>query len=874
MIFNYLLALGLSLSPVAFAQAPASDVVDMETAQKEQEKKDKKEKEAAANSVATEVPAPSKNYKNVEKLEVTGSYIKRIDLEGPSPVVTFGKEDFDNAGVNTVNDYMRENPLFESTTTGGPQEGYFRFHGQHAGNTLVLLNGMRLPKIGAAGRDFYNGVRGIPTNAIDRVEVLKDGSSALYGSDAMAGVVNFITNKDYDGAEFSTKIDIPEIGVGIEQNHSMTFGKNYARGNWLASVQYVKQDAVTDADVGNYYRENRYFQPTTTSTLTVPGQKPQDIGPTCDGQECSPDVRDINYYRNNKENIGALLTGHREINSNLNVNFLGMYNRRSNVRNGRPDYINFNPGQGGSLDVSKIPSNGLKASAVGSDKIDAAILPIDEVGLGEMYTVEDSFNAQAKVEGFVGDTWSWNLSGSHGASVESTDHINGLIDKSVVREMIYSGAYDVTARNQNAGALSAANVQAREAYESSMSTARFLATGEVFDFNNVWGTGGPFAMAIGMESQWESSADASDAVFYNSELTTNIGQNPQKGSRQVSSTFLELSSYPLSQVELQMAARYDNYSDFGDTFNPKFSVGYRPSNKILLRSSWGTNFHAPSVRNMIFQGSQGFESFRDEYLCQQQGECNSDYYRVVRYKDPNIGPETGVNYNFGTVIQPDRHWTFTIDQWNFEGKNTIAKIFGNQYSQWANIIGEETLAKSGVIFERDPSTNKILSVTAPEVINLGERTIRGLDFKMDYDTKVKLLGRVMSLSASSNHSHFLVYKTKRVDFFPMEYRADLNWRNTSSLSLRNQNHTYRVAARTVAAETGRRTITPTHTEYDFSYRYATSWGGRISVGVKNMMNAKPPINISPSVTYVDYTGADSAFQALGRRYYMGYSQTF
>ena len=81
MIFNYLLALGLSLSPVAFAQAPASDVVDMETAQKEQEKKDKKEKEAAANSVATEVPAPSKNYKNVEKLEVTGSYIKRIDLD-------------------------------------------------------------------------------------------------------------------------------------------------------------------------------------------------------------------------------------------------------------------------------------------------------------------------------------------------------------------------------------------------------------------------------------------------------------------------------------------------------------------------------------------------------------------------------------------------------------------------------------------------------------------------------------------------------------------------------------------------------------------------------------------------------------------------
>ena len=90
---------------------------------------------------------------------------------------------------------------------------------------LFLINGIRVPKLGGDGRGFYTGVENIPTNIIERVEILKDGSSALYGSDAMAGVMNFITKKDYDGVEYSTRINVPEIGEGIQQNHNLAFGK-------------------------------------------------------------------------------------------------------------------------------------------------------------------------------------------------------------------------------------------------------------------------------------------------------------------------------------------------------------------------------------------------------------------------------------------------------------------------------------------------------------------------------------------------------------------------------------------------------------------------------------------------------------------------
>jgi iron complex outermembrane receptor protein len=826
----------------------------------------------------------TQSAKNVEKIQVTGSYVRRIDIEGPSPVFTVEKEDFEKAGVNTVTDYLRENSMFTGAENNGNRDGYFRFRGQHAGSTLILLNGLRVPKLGGPDRGFYNGVEAIPTNIIERVEILKDGSSALYGSDAMAGVMNFITRKDYDGAEYSNRVIVPEINKGLEQQHSIAFGKSYSNANWFATAQYVEQRGYTEADAGNYptVPTTRASSNVNITTFDSDGEfnNNQRFEASCgpNTEECITDFRYVDMVRDPRENLGTLLSGRVDLTPDISVSALAMYNRRKRMDYGRPAFINYSQNEGyNRIPISELGSTELQSSLTG-DTIELSALPFDEVGPENIAVLQNSYSAQAKIEGYYLDTWKWDLSSAYAYSLEERNHRNGLVDMDEVRGALVNGWNPANIGPQNTGVLNSARVQGVEAYEASLATARFLTTGELFEMNDVWGTGGPVSMAIGVEGQWETTADAHDDILIETDTNNNFLPN-QQGSRTVSSFFTEFVMYPLDSVELQMAGRYDGYSDWGGTFNPKISVGYRPSRKVLLRSSWGTNFNAPSVRNMIQRDEISYERFR---LCDQSdANCQDQTVGVTRYRDPSLSPEEGVNYNFGTVIQPDKRWTFTIDQWNFEGSNTISAVSSGAYSAIYNQIyngstpeADAAFEDLGVEIQRD-AQGELISARIPAVTNMGERTIRGLDLNVNFNSPVRLLGRVVRLGLGMNHTHMLSYKTRTAPQLDFYYREDLEWKNTLSTSLSTKNHSYRLAARTLAGDTVARASIRTHTEYDFNYNFSIPWwSGKLALGVKNLLNTRPPVDRGSNL--VDFTqGFNSyAFQALGRRYYVGYSHSF
>lgn len=850
-------------------------------------------------SVKTEVKEETRKQKKspnqvIEKLEVTGSYIKRIDLEGPSPVVVIDREDFDKAGVDTVSDYMRESALFSGVQVNGTRDGFFYFRGQHAGSTLILINGMRVPKLGGGGsgfdnRGFYQGVSNIPTNIIERVEILKDGSSALYGSDAMAGVMNYITRKDFDGAEFSTRVNVPEINKGLQQNHNIAFGQSFAKGSWFASTQFVEQRGYTEADVGNRFlvASKPYVSEsgiTALNTVNSMKGKTQFIEPPCsraDGQRCQTDFTGVDFIAQPRTNVGTLLSGRYDVNSDISVSMVGIYNRRNRTLGGRPFDIRYGPRNGDpAIAFSQVQSNQLKTFGAqsGQDFFSYRYKPYTELGSREVEVIQDSYSAQAKVEGYYLDSWKWDLSGSYAFSNEERTHKRGLINEDIFTQQILNGSADPSQVGQNSAAVNASTVQGVEGYEASMTTARLLTTGELFDLNNVYGAGGPVALAIGFEGQWETTSDALDPSLFTQNLNQNFLSNIE-GNRAVNSVFTEFVLYPLQSLEIQLAGRYDSYSDFGETFNPKISLGFRPSNKVLFRSSWGTNFNAPSIRNMIARAEQLQETY---YICTPEekaangGSCRGLRVDSLRYRDQNLKEETGMNYNFGTVIQPNKAWTFTIDQWNFEGQDTIAKISGGRYSAIYDAIGEEGLEAAGVQITRDETTGEITQISAPQVANMGERLIRGLDINVKFYNPVKLFGRVFNFGTTFDHTHMLVHQTRRTPVTPVENRNDLEWKNTLSLSLGTQRHTYRVAARSLAGDTGEFTGTiRTHTEYDFNYNYKIPyWAGRFSFGVKNLLNTRPPVDRSRD--FLDFTRGFNAyaFQALGRRYYVGYSHSF
>lgn len=561
-----------------------------------------------------------------------------------------------------------------------------------------------------------------------------------------------------------------------------------------------------------------------------------------------------------------------ELTPDITWNMAGMYNRRSRQDIGQPNYVNLDKSTGNQLTPAQLGSPELQAKATDAESVALSFRPLDEVGTRRIDVLQNAYTLQSQLQGYVGETWQWQAGGSYGYTLEERQHKNGLLDLDVVTQNIQNGYNPTNVGSQNAGALDNAQIYATEAYQSSLATTRILATGELFDFNNLYGAGGPFSLAIGAEGQWESTADVHDSILLNGSYNQQFLN--QRGSRNITSAFMEMVMYPLQQVEFQVAGRLDNYSDWGNTFNPKVSLGYRPSKNILFRSSWGTNFNAPSLRNMIAAEVTEYNSLR----------LNPDFKQVngvpvVRYTDPNLRPETGMNYNFGTVLQPNKSWTFTIDQWNFEGTSTITRFFNYDYNDaYASFVPggnpDKDMESLGVYINRDSEGN-ITSVRAPHVFNMGDRTIRGLDIGTKFHNPIQLFGRVLRFGLNFDHTHMLVYRTKSAPTLPVSNRTDLEWKNNLNFSLGTQRHNYRVAARTLAGNTSTSASTRTHTEYDFNYGYRIPWwDGGIQLGVKNVFDTRPPVALNG--TYVDYSsGFDAyAFNALGRRYYVGYRQAF
>ena len=179
---------------------------------------------------------------SVETLEVTGSYIRRSDIEGPSPIIVFNRDQIENSGFDSVGDFLARNSTVIPFGGGG-------LKGLGSVRTLVLINGQRAP---AGGSSYSSGAVStdiIPLAAVERVEILKDGASATYGSDALGGVINIITRKNWDGMAVVAKLNVADYKGDDSLRTSMAYGKSSSRGNFLTSFQYVHSTALRRSDL-------------------------------------------------------------------------------------------------------------------------------------------------------------------------------------------------------------------------------------------------------------------------------------------------------------------------------------------------------------------------------------------------------------------------------------------------------------------------------------------------------------------------------------------------------------------------------------------------------------------------------------------------
>lgn len=614
---------------------------------------------------------------NLDRIQVVGSRIKRVELETSQPVFTLNREDIQAEGLTSVGDVIQNitangSALNSTFNNGGNGETRVSLRNLGSARTLVLVNGRRW--VGGTGLGGAVDLNTIPTAAVERIEVLKDGASTLYGSDAIAGVVNVILRNDYDGAEFNTFLGTYDKGDGFKQAYDLTVGSTGDRFAAMLGVGYVKEDPVMAGDReisefpiygtgkalgstttpnGRFAVCNGTFNPTTgvcTGGESRPdgsgGQFTYEPGTTpstwrnflipADVYNFAPD----NYLVTPQERISVFGRASFNLTDNVTAFAQATYNNRKSEQllASMPVVLGTGPGAGAQA----------RTIAISADSIYNPFgRPVSRIQRRAVETGGRSFNQNVDTFAFSGGLegsfelgdrfFSWDAGMVYGRN-EQADTTYGLFNVAALRNALGPSMLDATGRpvcvstpgnlattiagciplNLLGGVgsitpemLSYSSFVAHDNFGYTMKQYFANMSAELFDL-----PGGKAAFAAGVEHREESGFDSPDALIASGNTTGNA-RTPTEGSYKVDELYVEL-ALPLlkdlpfaNELELSLASRYSDYSTFGDTVNSKFGFKWRPIEDLLVRGNWAQGFRAPSIAELYQGVSDSFPQVRD-----------------------------------------------------------------------------------------------------------------------------------------------------------------------------------------------------------------------------------------------------------------------
>jgi iron complex outermembrane recepter protein len=851
---------------------------------------------AVAQDISTTLPAKeeekeemSTEQKVLKKIEVTGSYIKRVDEEAPNPVQTISSETLQKSGHNSVADVLRETAYTQQTVredslSTNPGVATASIGPFSASQVLVLMDGQRLPKVG--GENFVD-LNTIPMAAIERVDILKDGASALYGSDAVGGVMNFITKKNFNGASVNLTQNLAGEGGGARSDVAISVGRTFKKGNVLGVVQYrsneelshqdrefsrIKNVAAQGSPTGNFGSWQDVNTGTNNPSSFCPAENLDSNG------FCRFDYSKYSWGMPAIQQANAMLTGSYKFNEYLKSKSTATIVRREVQTQLAP-----------SPDTMKIDKdtaiNKLGLATTGDVLIRYRIA--DEAGPRRELDTTNTISLAQTFEGKIAGSWTYDFSGTYGR-YSSASEGTGYADKSKIISKIKDGSYNPLAAPGLKGSIADTLFTSTRELSSSQTEVRLVTTGQLYEGGDSFG---PIAMAIGTSAARQDFSTEVDAVRASKNAYGTVGSFGA-GSRNFQSVFQELSMFPIESVEVGLAARFDNYSDFGQTVNPKLSLSWQVTDKFMFRSSAGTGFRAPDLVDLYNSASYGFPQMIDSVYCQKQIDANAgdaaitqaclNQQQLVNFTpDPNLRQESSVFYNVGFLAQPKKNWNIEGNFWIANIKDRVGTLEPTYAIMFEEQFGAQRLQELyGIIIPRTPDGQLDPSgIVMPSAFNLPTQNLRGLDFRVSHEAKARLLGKAFNVSFVVDHLHMLQSKTEDFPGLGIRGYRNINWRNTATLGFNRNAHSFRFITRTISGgdksfnefEVGRGSL-PTFTTHDLTYTYANLFGGALNMGIRNLMAYNQPLDNT------EFSPADqldgTQFDPLGRVYYMGYSYTF
>ncbi len=856
---------------------------------------------ALAQQATTTPPA-----QQLEKVEVTGSSIKRIDAETALPVQVISREQIQRSGATTVEQLLQTVAAMTSSqgltsasasgaTTGGISAISLR--GLSPLRTLVLLNGRRIAPygIGFSNDSVSVDVNSIPLSAIERVEVLKDGASAVYGSDAIAGVVNFIMRKEFRGIDLSAEYGDTTKGGANFKRGSITGGIGDIasdRYNVMGVLSVQKEGSLVGGD-RDFSRSAFNERNDTTSGNTFPANIARLDGtgtrnpsaPGCPGPYA---VNDFNFpstrCRFDPAPLVTLIPATERISGMLNAKFAltpeielfaeGSYNRNKSRTIIQPvplsdqfsmpssnplcqlaPYNTVSPGNCVSAIVLH-PTSAYYPTAYATAQYGSTpdLLVRYRSALTGNRDFEDIAEAPRLVGGVRGSAAGWDFDG------------NVLWTQSKVRENVLNGypAYGLIMPILNSGNVNffgpnTAAVQSQidatqfrgDAFsiKSTLTSAQAKASREVFQL-----PGGPAGVAFGTEIRQEKYQFSASEAIQSGDIS-GYGGNflPIDKSRNVAAVFGEFNLPILKGLEANLSARYDHYEGVGGTTNPKASLKWQPTPEVALRTSWGKGFRAPSLLDLYSANTQSVtvNGLSDPLRCpttNSSTDCLTQF-TVTFGGNPNLKPERSTNFTAGIVLQPTRDVSASLDYFNIQLKDTIVNGVD------PTVILSD-LNRYGSLVQRGPAQNglpgQIINILQTN-LNLGTTKVSGLD--LDVSAR-QGLGDWGTLTLTGSATYLIKYDTENLDG---SFSGNVGLANTAtggvnprfktsltaawslgawdaSITNNYQDHYHDVAGNVDGVDR----MVGHYSTWDLqgSYRAFKSW--RFTLGMRNVFDTKPP----------------------------------
>jgi iron complex outermembrane receptor protein len=668
----------------------------------------------AMTVVAT--PVLAQQAQKIEKIEVTGSNIRRVEGETALPVITISREDIQREGIQTTMALVERlsanssiGGLNLSGSEGSTGTGYASasLRGLGSQRTLVLLNGRRLANTAFSGATV--DINSIPLSAIERVEVLTDGASAIYGTDAIAGVINFILRKDYTGAEAFAYYGDSEHGGGKTHRYSATLGwgdLSTNKFNAFASFDYNKYEAIAanqrpfsataylpnapggrfDRTSGNSFPGNVFLPAVagrrgTTQNPTYPQCAPPYSFGTATAStlgQCRFDFASVIDIAPPSETYNAFASGRWQIAPNHQAFVEGLWQRTKSVARVSPPPISSATILSGDP-VTVSPSSPFYPTALATRYgVNGQTLEVFWRGL-ELgpRTDENKIEQSRFLAGLQGTFGRWDYSTAlNWSESKATDSwLAGWAKGSTLLPILNSGRINLFGFNTPAAVteMSATLVKGPVIKAKGESTEfDFRASNELAELR-----AGPLALAVGGSYRREKYEFISSRVTQDADvpgLGGSISTVPST-SRNVYAVFGELNIPIIKTVEANVAVRFDDYKDVGNTTNPKVSLRWTPTRETLVRASYGSGFRAPSLPELFQPAQFGATggSYDDPLRCPVTGsprDCNAQFTTKLG-GNPDLKPEKSKNFTLGAVFEPTNVFSIGFDYFRIKIKDVV-----------------------------------------------------------------------------------------------------------------------------------------------------------------------------------------------------------